>query len=53
MRTVKTLKPGPLSVQRRVKSAGGRWDPVSRVWMLRRDTAERLDLLSRVVGGGG
>ena len=30
-----------------------RWDPVSRVWILRRDTAERLDLLSRVVGGGG
>ncbi len=40
-------------VQQRVKSAGGRWDPVSRVWILRRDTAERLDLLSRVVGGGG
>ena len=42
MRTVKTL-----DVQRRVKSAGGRWDPVSRVSILRRDTAERLDLLSR------
>ena len=40
-------------VQQRVKSAGGRWDPVSRVCILRRDTAERLDLLSRVVGGGG
>ena len=40
-------------VQRRVKSAGGRWDPVRRVWILRRDLAERLDLLHRVVGGGG
>ena len=36
----------------RVKSAGGRWDPVRRVWMLRRDAAERLELLDRVVGGG-
>ena len=40
-------------VQRRVKSAGGRWDPVRRVWILRRDVAERLDLLPRAVGGGG
>ncbi len=40
-------------VQRRVKSAGGRWDPVWRVWILRRDVAERLNLLPRVVGGGG
>jgi hypothetical protein len=35
-----------------VKSAGGRWDPVRRVWILRRDAAERLDLLDRIVGGG-
>ncbi len=40
-------------LQQRVKSAGGRWDPVRRVWMLRRDVAERLDLLPRVVDGGG
>jgi hypothetical protein len=40
------------ALQQRVKSAGGRWDPVRRVWMLRRDAAERLDLMSRVVGGG-
>ncbi len=40
-------------LQQRVKSAGGRWDPVRRVWMLRRDVAERLDLMPRVVGGGG
>ncbi len=40
-------------LQQRVKSAGGRRDPVRRVWMLRRDVAERLDLLPRVVGGGG
>ncbi len=40
-------------LQHRVKSAGGRWDPTRRVWLLRRDVAERLDLMSRVVGGGG
>ncbi len=39
-------------LQRRVKSAGGRWDPDRRVWFVRRDVAERLDLLGRVVGGG-
>ena len=39
-------------LQSRVKSAGGRWDPVRRVWILRRDAAERLDLLDRIVGGG-
>ncbi|MCP3957594.1 MAG: hypothetical protein GY719_07045 [bacterium] len=38
-------------LQRRVKSAGGRWDPVRRVWFLKRDVAERLDLLHRIVGG--
>ncbi len=31
--------------QRRVKSAGGRWHLARRVWMLRRDVAERMDLL--------
>ncbi len=40
-------------LQQRVKSAGGRWDPARGVWMLRRDMAERLDLMPRVVGGGG
>ncbi len=40
-------------LQQRVKSAGGQWDPVRRVWLLRRAVAERLDLLPRVVGGGG
>ena len=40
------------SVATRVKSAGGRWDPVRRVRMLRRDVAGRLELLHRVVGGG-
>ncbi|MCP3959621.1 MAG: hypothetical protein GY719_17365 [bacterium] len=39
-------------LQWRVKSAGGRWDPVRRVWILKRNVAERLDLLHRVVGGG-
>ncbi len=40
-------------LQQQVKSAGGQWDPGRRVWYLRRDVAEQLDLLSRVVYGGG
>ncbi len=40
-------------LQRRVKSAGGRWDPGTRVWIVRREVAERLDLLARMVGGSG
>jgi hypothetical protein len=39
-------------LQRRIKSAGGRWYPGRKVWMLRRDVVERLGLLHRVVGGG-
>ena len=39
-------------LQRRVKSAGGRWDPDRRVWFVRRDAAARLGLLDRGVGGG-
>ncbi len=39
-------------LQQQVKSAGGRWDPNRRVWMLQKDAAERLDLMRRVVGGG-
>ena len=39
-------------LQGRVKSADSRWDRDRRVWMLRRDAAERLDPLHRVVGGG-
>ena len=37
----------------RVGSGGGRWDPVRRIWMVRRDAAERIDLLTRVAVGGG
>ncbi len=40
-------------LQWRVKSAGGWWDPVRRVWILKRDVAERLDLRGRIVGGDG
>ncbi len=40
-------------LHQQVKSAGGQWYPVGRVWFLRRDVVEGLDLLSRVVGGGG
>ena len=39
-------------LQQRVKAAGGRCDPTRRACMLRRDAAERMDLLRRVVSGG-
>ena len=39
-------------LQWRVKPAGGRWDRVRRVWILRREAAERLELLHRVAGRG-
>jgi hypothetical protein len=39
-------------LQRRLKSAGGRWYPGRKVWMLRCDVVERLGPLDRVVGGG-
>lgn len=38
-------------LRRRVKSAGGRWDPERRLWLLRRDPAERYGVLHRVVTG--
>ena len=38
-------------LRRWVKSAGGRWDPERRLWLLRRDQAERHGLLHRVVAG--
>jgi hypothetical protein len=38
-------------LRRQVKSAGGRWDPERRLWLLRRDQAERHGLLHRVVAG--
>ncbi len=38
-------------LQWRIKSAGGRRDPVRRIRRLRRDAVERLGLLHRVVGG--
>jgi hypothetical protein len=34
--------------QRRVKSAGGRWNPVRRLWELRRDQALKLSLKDRI-----
>ncbi len=40
-------------LQRRVKAAGGQGVPDRRVWLLRREAVERLDLMARVVGGGG
>lgn len=40
-------------LRQQVKAAGGRWDPAARLWVLRRDRAERLGLLGRVVGRPG
>jgi IS5 family transposase len=39
-------------LQWRIKSAGGRRDPVRKIRRLRRNAVERLGLLHRVVGGG-
>jgi len=44
---------GENALRQRVKAPGGRRDPAARVWVVRRDRAERLGLLSRVVGRGG
>ena len=37
-------------LQRRVKSAGGRWNPIRRVWEIRRDQALALGLEDRITG---
>ena len=42
-----------LELRQTVKAAGGRWNPVKRVWELRHDLAERLGLEDRIVGDGG
>jgi hypothetical protein len=39
---------GETDLRQRIKSAGGWWDPHRRLWLLRRDHAERLGLLHRV-----
>lgn len=44
---------GETDLRQRIKSAGGRWDPHRRLWLLRRDHAERLGLLHRVAAGAG
>ena len=46
------IGPREKELQSRVRSAGGRWDRVRRVWFLRRDAAERLGLERRIVGRG-
>jgi hypothetical protein len=37
-----------VALQRRVKSAGGRWNPVRRLWELRHDQALKLGLKDRI-----
>lgn len=41
-----------LEVRQAVKRAGGRWNPVQRVWELRHDLALQLGLQDRIVGDG-
>ncbi len=41
-----------LDLRRKVKGAGGRWDPVRRVWVLSRQRVEELGLESRIVDEG-
>ena len=38
-------------LQQKVKAAGGKWDPVKRVWRLGREHVESLELESRIVEG--
>ena len=40
-----------LELRQKVKSAGGRWDHVRRVWVLSRERVKSLGLESRIVGG--
>jgi len=44
---------GETDLRQRIKSNGGWWDPHRRLWLLRRDHAERLGLLHRVAAGAG
>ena len=38
-------------LRQKVKAAGGKWDPMKRVWRLGRKHVESLDLESRIVEG--
>ncbi len=38
-----------LALRRKVKAAGGRWDPAKRVWVLRRRQVKGLGLEGRIV----
>ncbi len=40
-----------LELRRKVKAAGGKWDPENRVWMLCRERVLSLDLEDRIVEG--
>ncbi len=40
-----------LDLRRKVKAAGGRWDPAKRVWVLSRERVESLGLEGRIVEG--
>lgn len=44
---------GETDLRQRIKSAGGWWDPHRRLWLLRRDHAQRLGLLHRMAAGAG
>ena len=40
-----------LELRRKVKAAGGKWDPARRVWVVSRERVERLGLEGRIVEG--
>jgi hypothetical protein len=44
---------GETDLRQRIKSNGGWWDPHRRLWLLRRDHAERLGLLHRAAAEAG
>ena len=51
--TVVALRVGwqEYEVQQQVRTAGGKWDPVARVWRLSRERVEELGLVCRIVEG--
>ena len=40
-----------LELRRRVKAAGGKWDPVARIWRMRRDRVAEIGMEDRIVDG--
>jgi hypothetical protein len=46
------LSGGESELRRRLMAEGGQWDPGMRAWWVTRETAQRLQLMKRVVAEG-